>query len=152
VFSFAGTPAVCWVGATVTVLMVPPAVTVCTMDEGSSVSVADVASSSSVEVALVAEAEVDSSFSVLELSDVVDVVDVDVDVEVGVNVTVTLDTAVVVGFALVDEGEGPRDPDGFTLPRSTYPYTPSPPQTSLGHAGQGVLHCELLSCTDLTGA
>jgi hypothetical protein len=37
----------------------------------------------------------------LELSDVVDVVDVDVDVdvEVGVNVTVTLDTAVVVGFA-----------------------------------------------------
>jgi hypothetical protein len=88
----------------------------------------------------------------LELSDVVDVVDVDVDVEVGVNVTVTLDTAVVVGFALVDEGEGPRDPDGFTLPRSTYPYTPSPPQTSLGHAGQGVSHFELLSCTDLTGA
>jgi len=122
------------------------------MDEGSSVSVAEVASSCSVEVALVAEAEVDSSFSVLELSDVVDVVDVDVDVEVGVNVTVTLDTAVVVGFALVDEGEGPRDPDGFTLPRSTYPYTPSPPQTSLGHAGQGVSHFELLSCTDLTGA
>ena len=44
--------------------MVPPAVTVCTMDEGFSVSVAEVASSSSVEVALVAEAEVDSSFSV----------------------------------------------------------------------------------------
>lgn len=35
----------------------------------------------------------------VELSDVVDVVDVEVDLDVGVNVTVTLDTVVVVGFA-----------------------------------------------------
>jgi hypothetical protein len=159
VFSFADVPAVCCVGATVTVLTVPPAVTVCTMDDGSSVTLAEVASSSSVEVALVSEASVeDSSCPVVELSGVVEVVDVDVDLVDGFTVTVfctvsvTLDTAMVVDIALVDEGEGPRDPDGSMLPRLIYPYTPEPPQTSLGHAGQGVSHFESLSCTDLTGA
>jgi hypothetical protein len=63
VFSFADVPAVCCVGATVTVLMVPPAVTVCTIDEGSSVTLAEVASSSSVEVALVEEASVEDASS-----------------------------------------------------------------------------------------
>jgi hypothetical protein len=108
VFSFADVPAVCCVGATVTVLTVPPAVTVCTMDDGSSVTLAEVASSSSVEVALVSEASVeDSSCPVVELSGVVEVVDVDVDLVDGFTVTVfctvsvTLDTAMVVDIAWV---------------------------------------------------
>lgn len=62
VFSFADVPAVVeCVGATVTVLIVPPAVTVCTRDVGSSVVVE--VDSSSVEV------EVSSSDSVLVFED-----------------------------------------------------------------------------------
>jgi hypothetical protein len=85
-------------------------------------------------------------------------VEVDMDVDDGFRVTVfcivsvTLDTATVVGFAVVDEGEGPLEPEGSTLPRDTYPYTPSPPQTSSGHAGQGVSHLESSTWDDLTGA
>jgi hypothetical protein len=78
------------------------------MDDGWSVTLAEVASSSSVEVALVSEASVeDWSSSVVELSGVVEVVDVDVDLVDGFTVTVfctvsvTLDTAMVVDIAWV---------------------------------------------------
>lgn len=97
------------------------------VDSSSAVLVAEV-SSSVVEVVSGSELDVD--------------VEVDMDVDDGFRVTVFL----------VDEGEGPLEPEGSTLPRDTYPYTPSPPQTSSGHAGQGVSHLELSSWVDLTGA
>jgi hypothetical protein len=112
-----------------------------------------VVSSSSVEVGS-ASVEVSSSFSVVEISGFEVVVDLEVGFTVTVfcTVSVTLDTAiVVVGFALVDDGDGPRLPDG-SISSGTYPYTPGPPQNSSGHAGQVWSHLEISSCDDLEGA
>jgi len=102
--SFAETLAVVdCVGATVTVLTVPPAVTVCTRDVGSSVVVE--VDSSSVEV------EVSSSDSVVELSGSSVEEDSEEDSDVGSTVTVFV--------VFDDEDEGPCVPEGRTLPRDT---------------------------------